>query len=170
MSIQFSDPVFLFLAIPTIALFVWTVLQQIALSQIKKRQKILFKGSKGGNLEKIIIQCKKRTASMEEDIKDLYNITSNTQELSLKSLHKVGLVRFNPFRDIGGDQSFSVALLDNDKNGIVLSSLYSRDGVRVYSKSIRNGLCDKHQLTEEEKHAISIATSEKNNQKQKRAV
>jgi hypothetical protein len=170
MSIQFSDPIFLFLAVPTIALFVWTVLQQITISQIKKRQKILFEGAKGGDLEKILLQCKKRTTSVEGDIKDLYEITSKIQELSLKSLHKVGLVRFNPFRDIGGDQSFSVALLDDGDNGIVLSSLYSRDGVRVYAKSIQKGLCEKHQLTEEEKHAISIATSEKNNQKQKRAV
>lgn len=170
MPTQFTDPLFIFLAIPTIILFVWTVLQQISIARIKKRQKKLFEGAKGGDLEEIILECKKGTTTIESDIKDLYEITSKIHELSLKSLHKIGMVRFNPFRDIGGDQSFSVALLDGDNNGIVISSLYSRDGVRVYAKSIQKGLCEKHQLTEEEKHAISIASSNKNNQKHKRTV
>ncbi len=170
MSIQFTSPLFIFLAIPTILLFVWTVLQQISITRIKKRQKKLFEGAKGKDLEKIILDCKKRTTSTEHDIGDLYEITGKIHELSLKGLHKVGIVRFNPFRDIGGDQSFSVALLDGADNGVVISSLYSREGVRVYAKSIQKGLCEKHQLTEEEKHAISIASSDKKNQKHKRTV
>lgn len=170
MPTQLTSPLFIFLAIPTIILFVWTVLQQINIAQIKKRQKKLFEGAKGKDLEKIILECKKRTMNIESDIKDLYEITSKIHELSLEGLHKVGMVRFNPFRDIGGDQSFSVALLDGDDNGIVLSSLYSREGVRIYAKSIQKGLCEKHQLTEEEKHAISIASSDKHNQTHKKTV
>ena len=51
----------------------------------------------------------------------------------------VGLVRFNPFEDTGGNQSFALALLDSDANGIVLSSLHSRQATRVYIKSIQAG-------------------------------
>lgn len=96
--------------------------------------------------------------------------TEEVKAHSLKSIHKIGLLRFNPFREIGGDQSFSLALLDDENSGAIISSLYSREGVRIYAKSIQKGQTAKYPLTEEEKHAISIASIEKNNQIIKRRV
>ena len=66
------------------------------------------------------------------------------------------MVRFNPFSDVGGDQSFSLALLDKRNNGIVITSLYAREGSRVFGKPIENGLSP-HSLSEEEKEAIKKA-------------
>lgn len=149
-------------------LFLWNIFIQIRISGFQKRQKELFAGKKGADLEKVIIENKKRIDSLDGDVNDLYQITSNIHNLAHKGLHKSSLVRFNPFRDIGGDQSFSLALLDGDDNGVVISSLYSRDGVRIYSKSIQAGQSVKYPLTDEEKQAIQIASKEKNGQKQKR--
>jgi len=73
-----------------------------------------------------------------------------------KHVQKVGVVRFNPFKDIGGDQSFSIALLDEEDNGLVITSLYGREGNRVYAKPIEGGQ-SKYQLSDEEKEAISRA-------------
>ena len=170
MSFFVDNSAILLLAVPTIILFVWTVLQQISLRRIKKNQKNLFAGKKGKDLEKIILDCRSQIANANTDIKDLFEITNKIHTLSLKSLHKVGMIRFNPFRDIGGDQSFSVALLDGDDTGAVISSIYSREGVRIYAKSVQKGQCEKYQLTEEEKHAIKIASSTKDNQGSKRKV
>lgn len=140
----------------------WNVIIQFSLLKIRNRQKILFSGKKGGDLEQTIIESKKKIESLDGDIQDLYDITGKIHNLSLKGVHKTSVVRFNPFRDFGGDQSFSVALLDADNNGVVISSLYSRDGVRVYAKAIKNGLSQKYPLTEEEKEAIKRANIKKN--------
>ncbi|MEA1926045.1 MAG: DUF4446 family protein [Patescibacteria group bacterium] len=169
MPIEDNQMIFI-IAIPVIALFIWTIIQQFTISRIKRNQKVMFQGVEDENLENIIVGMKENLSTIDNDIKDLYKITNRIHMLSHSGLHKIGMIRFNPFRDIGGDQSFSVALLDGDDNGIVISSLYSREGVRVYAKQLKKGISEQHQLTEEEKHAISIASSNKDGTKNKKRV
>jgi hypothetical protein len=64
------------------------------------------------------------------------------------------LIRFNPFNDIGGDQSFVLALLDENNNGFVLTSLHNRENTRIYAKSVKNGEGDNITLSSDEKSAI----------------
>ena len=149
-------------------LFLWNLIQQLTLFRIKQSQKVFFKGKNAATLEKIVLENQQAWESADRDISDLYEITTKVHELAHLGLHKIGMIRFNPFRDIGGDQSFSIALLDGEKNGLVISSIYSRDGVRVYTKAIQNKNCEKHALTEEEKRAIEIASSEKSTEIQRR--
>ncbi|MDZ7611158.1 MAG: DUF4446 family protein [Candidatus Moranbacteria bacterium] len=151
-------------------LLVWIVLLQMKISGIRKNQEILFNGKKAKDLEKIILENKNNIKKISDETEDLYSITSKINQHSLKSIHKMGLIRFNPFREIGGDQSFSLALLDDEDTGAVLSSLYSREGVRIYAKSVQKGQPVKYPLTEEEKQAISIASIDKNNQKIRKNV
>jgi len=73
-----------------------------------------------------------------------------------KSVQKMALIRFNPFGDIGGDQSFSVAFLDNNNDGVVVTSHYGRDENRVYGKSIIKGKSE-HPLSKEEEDAVKKA-------------
>ena len=61
------------------------------------------------------------------------------KEENVANVDKVGMVRFNPFEGIGGNQSFSLAILDGNDNGAVVTSLFSRDGNRVYGKPIKTG-------------------------------
>jgi hypothetical protein len=151
-------------------LFIWNIFLQLSLSKINKNQKHLFKGKKAQDLEPIIIENNKNIKELFKKTEDLYQKNDRVNKHSLKSLHKVGLLRFNPFREIGGDQSFSLALLDDENSGAIISSLYSREGVRIYCKSLQKGTSTKHPLTEEEKKAIQIASIEKNNQLIKRQV
>jgi len=72
------------------------------------------------------------------------------------SIKKVGIVRFNPFKDVGGNQSFSVALLNEEDTGIVITSLYCREESKVYGKPIKEGKSE-HQLSKEEEEAIKKA-------------
>ncbi|MGH2462798.1 MAG: DUF4446 family protein [Candidatus Limnocylindria bacterium] len=73
------------------------------------------------------------------------------------SLQHVGLVRFNPFEDTGSDQSFAIALLDDERSGIVISSLHGRDGTRIFAKPIQSGQAA-HPLSEEEQKALRMAS------------
>jgi hypothetical protein len=70
----------------------------------------------------------------------------------------VGLVRYDAFEDVGGQQSFSLAMLDALQNGIILTSVYSRSDVRVYAKAVRQGQ-PSHPLSEEEQQALRNALS-----------
>lgn len=123
---------------------------------IEFRLRKFFRGESGKNLEKILSdivislgRAEKRLITLEEKLEISENKLKNC-------IQKTTLLRFNPFRDTGGDQSFSLALLDNEKNGIVLSSLYGREINRVYAKPIKNGE-SQYQLTGEEREAIKQA-------------
>ena len=72
------------------------------------------------------------------------------------SVQKVGFLRFNPFQDTGGDNSFALALLDRENNGVILSSFYTREGVRIYAKQIENG-ASRQALSDEEKKVLEEA-------------
>ena len=76
----------------------------------------------------------------------------------------MGVVRYNPFSDTGSDQSFSIALLDSDNNGMVITSLYSRDGNRVYAKPVKNNVSE-YSLSNEEKEAIIKANEQEKQRK-----
>jgi len=76
---------------------------------------------------------------------------------SLKSIDdrlKVNILRFNPFDDIGGDQSFILTILDKDNSGVILTSLHNRDITRIYAKAVKRGEGDNITLSKEEKLAI----------------
>jgi hypothetical protein len=142
-------------------LFIWNIFLQIGLGRLKKLNKDIFAGNKAKNLEEVIMQQSKNLKTLDKDIQELYNISNQINNLAFRGLHKTGMVRFNPFKEVGGDQSFAVAMLNGKNNGLVISSLYTREGTRIYAKSITAGTADKHPLTEEEEQAIKIAlTSE----------
>lgn len=71
-------------------------------------------------------------------------------------LKNVGIVRFNAFDDVGGEQSFAVVMLDSDRNGVAVSSIYGRQDSRVYAKAISKGQGERP-LSEEEQKALDIA-------------
>lgn len=68
-------------------------------------------------------------------------------------IQKVGIVRFNPFKEIGGDHSFSLALLDGKDTGVVLTGIHTRERTRIYTKQVKNGKCE-FELSAEEKRAL----------------
>lgn len=95
-----------------------------------------------------------------KEFEELKKEVEKLREQGVFSVQKVGVVRYNPFSEVGGDQSFSIALLDGNNDGVVITSLYSRDGNRVYGKLVKNGKSE-YSLSGEEKKAISEATGSK---------
>jgi hypothetical protein len=107
----------------------------------------------------------KKIQSLEEK---LTNITAELEQLKTKNKQtftKIGVIRFNPFKEIGGNQSFAVALLNEKKDGIIITSYYGRDLNRVYAKEVKNGASE-HVLSEEERQAINQAIGSKSSKKQ----
>lgn len=132
--------------------------------RIDKKSKIFFSGKDGQGLEELILSNIQETKAINKDVQELFEISNQLHGLASRGMHRLGIVRFNPFNDIGGDQSFSVAMLDGRNSGFVISSLHSRDGNRVYVKPISQGKSSKYPLTDEETTAIGLAVKSINNQ------
>ena len=92
-------------------------------------------------------------AKLEEEIKKMSLELEQLKETNKLSIQRVGLVRFNPFKEVGSDQSFSIALLNKKNNGLVITSLHNREGNRVYGKPIKDGK-SQYLLSKEEQSAI----------------
>jgi len=127
-----------------------------SLFKIEKRIKVFFKGKKGKDLETLISNQIKDLRRQENDIKEIFEKIDNLKKHSEISFQKIGMKRYNPFGDVGGDQSFTITLMDKGNNGFVVSSLYSKEGSRVYAKRIKEGKSE-YSLTEEEMEVISQA-------------
>ncbi len=91
-------------------------------------------------------------AKFEQATKEIENLREGVR----RAITKIGIVRFNPFKEIGGDQSFSIALLNEYNDGVVVTSYYGRELNRIYAKAVRSGASE-HELSQEEKEAISQA-------------
>lgn len=75
---------------------------------------------------------------------------------NIKNIQRVSMKRFNPFGDTGGNQSFSMALLDGNNDGVVFSSLHGRSGTRIYAKPVKSGKQEEHELSAEEQDVINL--------------
>ena len=135
--------------IDVVLIFLWL--------KTRKKIKIFVKGKKVMDIEEVVTEQTRIIKELKNDIKKLSDWNEKLQQISNIAITKVGVVRFNPFKDTGGDQSFAVALLDSNDNGLVISSLYSREGTRIYTKPIEAGKSINYNLSEEEQQAINKA-------------
>lgn len=141
------------LAVINLIILLWVLVKFAA---YRKTQKELLAGEEAEiDLAEIILKQKKQISSLTRNLKELGELLEEIVENSKINIQKAGVVRFNPFADTGGNMSFAIALLDGRDNGILISSLHSREGTRIYAKAIENG--QGHNLTDEEKEAIEKA-------------
>ena len=111
--------------------------------------------------ELIKISKDKEFSNNTKEIKNLWNEILKIKDVSRLNIQRVGLVKFNPFDETGGDHSFSLALLDGNKNGIIITSLHTRERTRLYLKEVFSGKV-KIKLSEEEQKALKIADGKNN--------
>lgn len=108
------------------------------------------------NLKKVIEKIVAGEAKNHSEIGELFRKNKQLEEDAQLHVQKVGLIRFNPFHEMGGDHSFSLALLDGRDTGVVVTGLHTRDRTRVYMKVIKGGKCE-FELSEEERKALTKA-------------
>ncbi len=141
----------------------------VRLRRMEQRQTVLFSGKKAEDLESIVLRQAANLETLDKEVQELFDISNQIHRLGQKSLHRVGFVRFNPFKEVGGNQSWSLALLDGKDTGFVLSGLHTRDGCRVYAKPVAGGQARSFPLTDEEKEALVLATKPQTGSEEKKA-
>ncbi len=139
------------IAILFIFLFFWV-------AQTEKRLKKFFMGTKAKSLEESFTALINKVETLEEDKKALQQEIAVLHKKARQSIRGVETLRFNPFQDAGSNQSFAIALLNEDKDGVLLSSLYSRERMSVFAKPIKKGSSE-YDLTTEEKDVLKKASN-----------
>ena len=149
MNTKLEIAFFVFIGIVILIDAIWVIVTE-------KRLKRFFLGKKANDLEDTIVvleddiaELKKAKENIEKDI-----VTINTK--LKKSIRGLETVRFNPFPDQGSNQSFAIGMLNEENNGLVLSSLYSRERMSIFAKPIKNGKSE-YELTTEEKEVLEKA-------------
>lgn len=122
---------------------------------LRRRLRRLLTDGEGVGLDAIAADLEK-VDRLGERVDALNALQRDLERTGQHAIQRVGVVRFNPFTDTGGDQSFAIALLDALGNGLVLSSLHGRADTRIFAKAVRGGR-SKHQLSTEEEDAIRQA-------------
>lgn len=109
-----------------------------------------------GDIKKILEKILLRGDDNTKNIKDVIRKIDRIEEKDKHHIQKVGLIRFNPFTELGGDHSFCLAILDDTDTGVVITGLHTRDRTRVYMKDIKNGKSS-IELSSEEIKALKSA-------------
>ena len=141
MGLDSLDPffLFLFLLLCVIGLLVMVILQAGQLGKLKRKYAGFMKGRGAASLEEEIVQIFKDISMLKEhDLRFKSDIKEIKHDL-LGCYQKAGIVKYDAFREMGGQLSFSIALLDMENNGFVLNSVHSATGCYVYTKEIQNG-------------------------------
>ena len=148
--------IFLVVVILIILLLVMNIVSLVKITNLRKRLKKFMNGKDAKSLEKEIM-------GLYEDNKFLKNMVDNNKKdirdlnkRFAKAFQKVGLVKYDAYQQMGGLLSFSLALLDEDNNGLILNSVHSTEGCYTYTKEVRAGEC-KLELSNEEKVALDQA-------------
>jgi hypothetical protein len=139
-----------------VAILGWLIFLTAKYLDIVKKSRRLYSGKITGNIEKTIENYLKNVKDVEDHCFTLDAEMKKVRQMAEDGMHKFGFIRYNPFGDVGGNQSFSLCLLDESDTGFVISSIHSREGTRVYSKKIVKGEPENN-LSEEEIKAIEIA-------------
>lgn len=146
----------------TLAIFlvfvVWLSIISLLIWNLISHYNKLTKGVTNKSLKSVLENLLKDNALTKKDIDYLKEYSNKIQKEGLFHIQKVGLVRFNPFKDTGGEQSFILSLIDGNNTGVVISGLYSRSGTRWYAKKVVNGRGVEYDLSEEEKKALKEAS------------
>ena len=159
-SIGISDPgiLIIILLVLVIALMVLMIFLLIRYNQLNERYQMFMKGRKAESLEEeigaLFDDISTLKASSEKNKKDIKKMIENLREC----YQRVGIVKYDAFKEMGGKLSFSIALLNDNETGFIVNSIHSSEGCYVYTKEIVNGECA-ISLGDEEKKALTLALS-----------
>ncbi|PWK16597.1 DUF4446 family protein [Tumebacillus permanentifrigoris] len=157
--IQNIDLVVALLSGLLIVMLILFIVSMVRMAQVRKRYRNLMKGLKDANLEEILFQYTDDVQRLEAQVQDVVTAQDRLQHDMELSIGPVGVLRYNAFPDAGSDLSYSIALLNRDADGVVLSSIFGREESRTYAKPIVAG-ASSYKLSEEEQEAIHRATQQ----------
>jgi hypothetical protein len=139
-------------------LLIGFLIQSSRLGRAVRRYRELVRDGESGSLHDRLVGSAEQAVKASERMRQIEATHAELVGRSRRSIQHIGLVRYNPFEDTGSDQSFAIALLDDDRDGVVLSSLHGRANTRIFAKPVTDG-ASAHNLSDEETQAIRIALS-----------
>ena len=147
----------------TIILVLLVITMMAKLFSLNKRyKKFLEKLGNGNNIEEDLETYMYRVEKVEKQNAEIANYVKTLDEDLTRCIQKVGIVRYNAFKDTGSDLSFTLALLDEHNDGVVLNGIYSREMSNIYAKPVKNGESS-YTMSEEEKMAVQKAINSEGN-------
>ncbi|NLN07379.1 MAG: DUF4446 family protein [Firmicutes bacterium] len=137
-------------------LFLLIIILFLHLRALARRYKTFMTASDGFSLEKALWDLQSELAFLREELQKNRQVLADLQQKMQRALQAVGFVRFNAFSNTGGELSFSLAVLDGEAGGVVLSSIYGREESKIYAKPVSGGK-PSYALSGEEEEAIRKA-------------
>jgi hypothetical protein len=153
---QSLGPIVVVLGLVALVLAVLVIVLLRRVAALDRRVSLITSGGDGKSLEDTLEAHIDKVYSVAREVDELDGRTTALEKASLGAFSRVGLVRYNPFEDTGGNQSFALAMLDAYGDGYIISSLHTRTVTRVYGKAIAAGRSEAA-LSEEEAEALRIA-------------
>lgn len=139
-----------------LALVILAGIQARRIGRLRARLDGLTRGAEGESLDAVLDAHLDKVFAVARELDDLTTRAEILEAAGRLAIQRVGLVRYNPFEDTGGNQSFALALADASGSGFIVSSLHTRTGTRVYAKAITDGHSD-GALSDEETEALRLA-------------
>lgn len=133
----------------------------LTLNTNRKYLKFMRKLGNGSNLDEMLKEYLRDVKEIKRDNSEIKAYYTKLDHDIDCCIQKVGLVRYNAFKDVGSDLSFAIALLDRNDNGVIFNGLYGADSSNIFAKPIKGGI-SKYKLSDEEKDALEIAEQSKN--------
>lgn len=150
------------LTVLIIVLILWNIVLTFLLFKYFLYYSRLTKNGKKESVIKLLDDVLEFENVSKKALDALYVKCAKLESNGLLYIQKVGLLRFNPFKDTGGDQSFILALVDAQDTGVIISSLHTRTGTRWYAKHVVKGKGEEYALSKEEEEALRSAKSHSN--------
>lgn len=145
-----------------IILLVVVIVAVFMLNKLNKDYKLFMKKiGNGNNIPEMLKEYLEDVELVKKDNREIKAYYTKLDSDIASCVQKVGLVRYNAFKDVGSDLSFAIALLDREDNGVVFNGIYGSESSNIYAKPIKNGK-SQYQLSDEEKYAIDLAEQSKN--------
>ncbi len=145
-----------------IILFIFLIVAVYLFYKLNKEYKsFMNKLGNGNNIPEMLKKYLDDVNLIKKDNSEIKAYYTKLDSDIASCIQKVGLVRYNAFKDVGSDLSFAIALLDREDNGVVLNGIYGSESSNIYAKPIKNGV-SQYQLSDEEKYAIDLAEQTKN--------
>lgn len=144
-----------------ILLFIMVIVLFKAVGRVENRYKKLMRGTSNNNLEEMLLQ---RLNSIEDAKETSEKALKECEKLEIKMkdcIQKVAIMRYKAFENVGSDLSFSIAMLDDKNDGVILTGIYGRQESTTYAKPIDKGI-SRYDLSEEELYVLNEASNKEN--------
>lgn len=146
------------MAIIILLLFILVLVLMKSVSKLEKRFRRLMRGTNNKNLEELILSELDKIEEANDNSQEALGKCEKLREQMKDCVQKVAIMRYKAFEDVGSDLSFSVAILDENNDGVMITGIYARQESTTYAKPIDKGI-SRYDLSEEEIYVLNEAVN-----------